>query len=711
MTTASDTQRSPGSKAVPVIALVVLVVAAVVFRNPLIAWFTGKKVGSEDTSEAVSSSGGGLSLAASLRPDPPGAGDNTVVIELKGADGAPVKDANIKVDVWMPAMGSMPEMRTKGKVKSVGDGKYEADFDLAMAGSWTLDVVAEAGGKSLKVEYSLTVGSSGLNQVNSSGSGGGGDATAAMPKHEYAQASFDALRKALDVYETIRAKLAADDGNIADSTATLAAALDAAKAGDSGLTKELGEHLTEASAAAKKLGAAGKLADARDRFGDLSKHFIAAIACDERLTKGKLIYKCPMVKGDYNKWLQPKAPLNNPYQGKAMSTCGSKVGLAEALGAPKPVEHKHDPDEIAYYTCPMDTWVKQSRAGNCPVCGMDLLPVTKEQQRTGELRIDHRRRQLIGVRTGLVLKRKTTVKIIAIGKVTYDETRLVDVALKYDGFIRKVYVNRPGQKVRKGQTLFTVYSPDLYQAQQEYLLALTQRESATDDGTRASADAAIVGARDRLRLWDVTWGQLKRIKKAKKPIRYLPVSSPGGGYVVSKHVVDGAAFKAGTRLYRIADLDRVWVEADVYEADIPLVKVGQEATISMSHVSGEHFSGKVAFVYPFLDRSNRTARVRVELKNPNVRLKPDMFANVEISVDRGERLMVPESAVIYSGPRRIVFLDLGEDKFRPIAIEVGIKTDGFFEVHSGLKLNDKVVISGNFLLSSESRLKSATGLW
>jgi Cu(I)/Ag(I) efflux system membrane fusion protein len=214
-----------------------------------------------------------------------------------------------------------------------------------------------------------------------------------------------------------------------------------------------------------------------------------------------------------------------------------------------------------------------------------------------------------------------------------------------------------------------------------------------------------------MRLWDLSNAQIDAVIAAGEPKETITVRSPAAGFVIEKDIVEGGAVQPGTRLFRIADLDRVWVEAEVYEQDIALVQIGQAATIRLTHSGSKSVMGKVSFIHPYVDEKTRTARVRVELDNRDGSLKPDMFAEVDIAVDHGERLVVPEPAIVYSGPRRIVFVDIGQDRLRPTLVEVGVKSDGFVEIKSGLSDGDLVVVSGNFLVAAESRLKSTTGLW
>lgn len=369
-------------------------------------------------------------------------------------------------------------------------------------------------------------------------------------------------------------------------------------------------------------------------------------------------------------------------------------------------EDEAPPAGISHYTCPMHPSVKQPGPGQCPICSMDLTPVTNEEVESGVILVDAQRRQLIGVKSGRVERKALTVTIRPVGKVVYDETRLADVSVKYKGWIRTLHVDEPGQRVKKGQTLFTLYSPELYTAQAEFLAAYRSRAAS---GGRA--DYLVEAARQRLHLWDVAGWQIDQLAERDKPWEAMPIVSPASGYVIEKDVVEGSSVEPGQRLYRIAALDQVWVEAEVYESELPYVREGQKAVVTLPYVPGKEFEGKVAFVYPFLDGATRTGKVRIELANADLALKPDMYANVTLHADLGTRVAVPESAIVYAGPRRLVFLDLGEGRLQPKEIEVGAKAGGWVEVLSGLEEGDTVVTSANFLIAAESRLKSATELW
>ena len=367
--------------------------------------------------------------------------------------------------------------------------------------------------------------------------------------------------------------------------------------------------------------------------------------------------------------------------------------------------------DVVYYTCSMHPSVKQHGPGKCPLCSMDLVPVTRQEQQTGVILVDAQRRQAIGVRTGLVERKPGTVHVRAVGKVVYDETRQSDVSLKYRGWVGKLYADTTGARVRKGQVLFTLYSPELYAAQEEFLATLESQRAARQTAVPDRADYLVVAARTRLRLWDIGDAQIDQIASTGKPAQYLPILSPVSGYVVEKNVVEGAAVEPGLKLYRIAGLETVWIDAQVYEAELPLVSVGQRADVTLPYLPAKKYGGKVAFVYPYLENASRTGRVRLELANKGLELKPDMYANVELVTERGPRLVVPESAIVYAGLRRLVFLDLGEGRLRPQKVEVGLKLGDDYEVLSGLEEGDRVVTSANFLIAAESRLKSATEDW
>jgi len=331
----------------------------------------------------------------------------------------------------------------------------------------------------------------------------------------------------------------------------------------------------------------------------------------------------------------------------------------------------------------------------CATCGA-------QADAPGTIHVDPGRRQLIGITTGQVKRKTLRVTIRAASSVHYDETRLNDVALKFSGWIGKLYADSLGKAVRKGQPLFTVYSPDLLAAQEEYL---ETRRRADHGGQRLEA------ARRRLRLWDLSDAQIADLERQGHAQEYVPILAPADGVIVDKAMVAGSAFMAGQRLLRIAGLDRVWVEAQVYDYELPLIMTGMKATITLPELQERAFEGTVDYIYPYMQGDTRTAGVRVVLDNRDGLLRPDMYVQVKLQADLGKRLVVPEQAVLYSGEDRIVFLDLGGGKLAPRKIKTGQRSRKWIEVLDGLNEGDTVVTSGNFLIAAESKLKAGVEQW
>jgi len=393
-------------------------------------------------------------------------------------------------------------------------------------------------------------------------------------------------------------------------------------------------------------------------------------------------------------------------------------GAAPSPGASSPgaphdhAQHQAVGDEIDHYTCSMHPSVHQPGPGTCPICGMKLIPVTKRQQAEGLVLIDEGRRQLIGVRTAPVVAGPMERTFRALGRVAYDESSFVDVNLKVSGWITKLVVNQTGQRVTRGQTLFMLYSPDLYSAQQDFFLASRGASTGTlptDVPNRLQQLG--LAARKRLSLLGLNEAQINKIAAGSEPLDTIPITSPASGYVIEKNVVEGASVEASTRLFRIAALDKVWVEADVYEEDLSRVHAGQSAQVTLDYLPDHAYAGTVAYVYPDLTPETRTGKIRVELKNAALLLRPGMYARVELSSSLGDRLQVPTSAVVYTGPRRLVFVDVGEGRFKPQEVRVGTESNGLFEVLDGLKAGDMVATSGVFLIAAEARISTAATYW
>ncbi|WP_434346207.1 efflux RND transporter periplasmic adaptor subunit [Myxococcus virescens] len=509
-------------------------------------------------------------------------------------------------------------------------------------------------------------------------------------------AALEYTRAAFESYEAARALLAQDTLEGLEARAgALKAALQQAAEATQGHGTPLTAWLQQGADGAAQLASAKDAEAARQHFARVSEALIALASADPRLQEGWHVFECPMVEG-VNQWLQREPKLENPYMGRRMLACGTSSEWRSAAPA-----GAHGEGEIAHYTCPMHPSVKQHGPGACPICGMDLTPVSRAELASGIIRVDDLRRQRIGVKTAKVEQASMDLSLRALGRVTFDEKSLVDVTLKLDGYIHELRVNATGEPVKKGDVLFTLYSPELYAAQQEYLLA---RQS------QSAANASLVGAaRKRLELWGLSAAQIERVAQRGQPVENMPFLAPASGYVLEKNVVEGAAVKAGERLFRIAPLAKVWVEADVYEQDLARVKPGHPVEVTLPYLPGKKYAGSVGYVYPSLQGATRTGRIRIELPNPELELKPDMYADVRFILQGGApRLQIPDSAVIYTGPRRLVFVDLGEGRLRPQEVKLGIKGNGTYEVLEGLSPGDVVVTSGNFLIAAESRIRSAT---
>ncbi len=465
----------------------------------------------------------------------------------------------------------------------------------------------------------------------------------------------------------------------------------------------------EAVGASELVATATDLASARLAFGELNRYLIALAAADPRLQESWHVFRCPMADG-FKEWIQRAPALENPYMGQSMPTCGGSTTWGTAPGEDIRLSHEghgHDGDDVSFYTCPMHPSVREKRPGTCPICAMDLSGVTYDEEESGVIFVDEARRAQIGVRTGKVARAPMTRSIRAIGRIAYDESKLEDVTLKLGGFISKLHVAETGQPVRKGQLLFTLYSPELFAAQQEYLLA---RESHAESGS-GRGEYLVRAAAKKLELWGLSRAQLDALDKRGKPIEDMPFYSPASGYVIEKNVVEGAAVEVGQRLFRIAALDRVWVEADVYEADLALIAKGMRAVVTLSYLPGKTYVGKVAYVYPYLDPASRTGKARIELPNTGLELKPEMYATVAFQIDLGLRLQIPIGAVVYTGPRRLVFVDIGEGRLRPQEVTLGIRNEDAVEVIGGLREGQTIVTSGNFLVAAESRIRSSAKFW
>jgi len=330
----------------------------------------------------------------------------------------------------------------------------------------------------------------------------------------------------------------------------------------------------------------------------------------------------------------------------------------------------------------------------------------------GMVMVSQQNQQLLGIKIAAVERRALAQTVRTVGSVTYDETRISRIHSKIDGWVEKLYVDYTGKFVKKGQPLFSLYSPDLLATQQEYLLALKARDRLADSSipeVRSGAVSLVQASKSRLSLWDISDEQIQEIEKSGEFKKALTLYSPRSGFVIKKDINEGMKVMPDKELYTIADLSNIWVNVDIYEYDIPLVNVGQAATLNLSYDPAKSFTGKVSYIYPYLDEKTRTLKVRLEFPNPDFKLKPDMYVNAEIKVDAGKHLAVPEEAVLNSGIRKVVFVDKGNGHFESKEVKLGAKMDGYYQVLSGLQEGEKVASSSAFLLDSESRLSEAMG--
>lgn len=335
------------------------------------------------------------------------------------------------------------------------------------------------------------------------------------------------------------------------------------------------------------------------------------------------------------------------------------------------------------------------------------------------IEIPYDKQQMIGIDTTKVQIKPMTKIIRTIGRVSYDETKLASINTKFEGYIEKLLVNYTGQYVKRGQLLASIYSPELLSTQLEFLNLLDWKQESKSTSSYYKQNninnmlakdslAIIEAAKQRLKLFDISDSQIKEIEKTRQPRKTLSLYSPVNGYVVQKMVVQGSRVMPGDNLFDIADLSTVWIIADVYEQDLSLVNPNQSADITLDYFPNKTFSSKVNYIYPTVENMTRTAKARFSIPNYNLKLKPQMYTNMEISVPLGEKLVIPASAVINTGKQKLVYVDLGEGIFQQREVETGVEANNLVEVVKGLNEDEKVATSGNFLIDSEAQLKGIT---
>jgi len=423
----------------------------------------------------------------------------------------------------------------------------------------------------------------------------------------------------------------------------------------------------------------------------------------------------------------------------------------------------HAPEKGALYTCPMHPSIVQDHPGTCPICGMKLVPLDKPPKsdapsaapaerkiigyrspmnprqtspvpRKDEMGMDYlpvyeeaaqpsdpapvlglataevdlAQQQLIGLRTATVTRGAVGGAWRTVGRIVVDETRVRRVNVKVSGFVERVYVDYVGKTVKRGDPLFTMYSPELFAAQEEYLLAKRLSPETPDSGAPSRGDTGLAAAaRRKLELWDVPQGTIEQLQKTGQPTKALTVYSPIAGVVTTKDVVEGAQLPMGAMPYEVADLSTVWVVADVYECDLRFVKENMPATLTLAAFPNRELKGKVVFLPPTLDPQTRTIKARLTFPNPTGDLRPEMFGDVVLLGAPHEGLRVPNDAVIDAGTRKVAFVGLGDGKFQPRIVKTGASDGTYVEVLSGLVAGESVVVRANFLVDSESRLRAS----
>jgi Cu(I)/Ag(I) efflux system membrane fusion protein len=449
--------------------------------------------------------------------------------------------------------------------------------------------------------------------------------------------------------------------------------------------------------------------------------------------------------------MHPEVLLDEPGQ---CPKCGMNLTPVKQTGTSE-AEHEHQAEPL--YTCPMHPEVLTEEPGSCPKCGMDLVPVKQDKkdsiQSKGErkilywqapmdpteiydypgkskmgmdlipvyedrvitgsaITIDPVTVQNMGVRVAPVRRIEFSRILRATGNIDYNEEKLFMVNSKINGWVEKLYVSFTGQQVRKGQPLLEIYSPELVTTQEEYLLALKNKDlvsETTFDAIREGAESLVNAAKKRLLYWDISPEEIQRLEKERKVRKTITLRAPANGVVTQKNAVEGSRVNEGMNLYQIADLSTVWVYASVYDYEVPWIHVDQTAEMELAYNPGKIYKGMVSYIYPYVNEKARDVRIRMEFPNEQLDLKPGMYANVTIKAAlMKDALVVPAEALLRSGTRNIVFVTREQGRFEPREVKIGEEGEnGTLRIISGLLEGEKVVISAQFLLDSESRLQEA----
>lgn len=362
--------------------------------------------------------------------------------------------------------------------------------------------------------------------------------------------------------------------------------------------------------------------------------------------------------------------------------------------------------KAGHFYCPMEAEHVQEEPGKCPLCGMKL--VEKKPQATASaapvpglttVAITAETRQRMGLKLGTVEKRALTGAVRTSARIVANETRQHRVTTKIEGWVDKLFVATTGQAIKKGDPLLTVYSPDLISAQAEYLIALA--------GKTHGGESLLAASRRRFELWDISDEQIDRLGKSGTAEKYLTLYAPASGWVTERMVLAGQKIMPGEPLMVISDLTEIWADADIYQSDLPHVKVGMPVQVTLPYWPGQVFTGQVSFITPTLNPMTRTLNARLEIHNPDLLLKPEMYATATLKLEHGEKLAVPTTAVLFTGTRNVAFRDVGDGHLAPAELKLGARSGDYYEVLEGLSEGDKVVVSANFLVDSESSMKAA----
>jgi Cu(I)/Ag(I) efflux system membrane fusion protein len=401
----------------------------------------------------------------------------------------------------------------------------------------------------------------------------------------------------------------------------------------------------------------------------------------------------------------------------ALQSAGALAQHVHGQGAPPPAAPAETSErKILFWYDPMHPQFRSDKPGPSPDCGMEMVPLYADERAAqqnlppGTVQISSLKQQLTGIRTTPVARRTLTKTIRTVGIVQADETRIRKVHTKFTGWVEKLFVDFTGAPVRAGDPIIAIYSPDLVSTQTEYLLAWRgeqQLQGSSFAEAARNSQTLLDASRRRLLLWDITAQQIRQLEESGKPQTSVTLHSPASGYVTVKGVYQGIYVTPEMELYTVTDLSQVWAVLDVYEYEMPAVRVGTPVSLSFTYYPGETFTGTLAYVYPYLDAKTRTNKVRVQLDNADQRLKPDMYATAEIRVPFTDRLAVPEDAVLDSGTQQVVFVASGDGYFAPRIVRVGRRTDGYVEVLDGVNDGEQVVVGANFMVDSESQLKAA----